>query len=126
MSGPNWNLDDDLKTVTVTFPSNPPVALQLDAAAIDDLLKNLGAFRASMLPPHDLSFTLGQKVMAIPNPAWVTEPDALLGDSLLHLRDPRFGWQHYVISRSDARKLGILLQKQADTPPSTRESTERH
>ncbi len=126
MTGPNWNLEEDLKTVTVTFASEPPVALQLNVADIDDMLKNLGAFRASMLPLHDHSFTPGQKVMAIPNPAWMTEPDALLGDSLLHLRDPRFGWQHYVLSRNEARKLGVLLQKQADTPPPVQEAHERH
>ena len=31
MEGPNWKLDDDLRTVTVTFPTDPPVALKLDA-----------------------------------------------------------------------------------------------
>ena len=41
MNGPNWNLDDDLKTVTVTFPTDPPVQLKLDVEQIDDMLVNL-------------------------------------------------------------------------------------
>ena len=117
MTGPNWKLDDDFKTVTVTFPTDPPVSLRIDAAGLDQMLENLGLFRASMTPPHDASFALGQKVSCILNPAWVTEPDAMLGNSILHLRDPRFGWQHYLIPRDEARKLGEMFQKQADLPP---------
>ena len=116
MTGPNWKLEDDLKTVTVTFPSDPPVALQLDAAAIDDMLKSLGEFRANMLPPHAPEFALGQTFLSVPNPAWATEPDAMLGNSILHLRDPRFGWLHYMIPKEQAGKLADYLKVQAETP----------
>lgn len=126
MAGPQWVLDDDLKTVTVTFPSNPPVALRLSTSDIDHMLENLGVFRASMLPQHASDWLVGQTVGAIPDPRWTTEPDALLGNSLLHLRDPRFGWQHYMFPREAARKLGELLQKQADAPPPLQESDKRH
>ena len=40
----------DYKTVTITFPTEPPVALRLDAAQVDDLLSNLGSFRGAMKP----------------------------------------------------------------------------
>lgn len=117
MSGPNWKLEDDYKTVTVTFPTEPPIALKLDAAAVDDLLRNLGVFRGAMKPEIPRAFALGQKVAAVPDPNWVTEPDALHGHSLLHLRDPRYGWLHYLLPPHEAQKLAQLLHAQADNLP---------
>lgn len=117
MEGPNWKLDDDLRTVTVTFPTDPPVALKLDAQHVEEILENLGELRANMKPeiPHDLAGR--RKFKAIPDPRWVTKPDAMIGNSLLHIRDPRFGWLHYLIPRDEARKLAGFLQTQADAPP---------
>ena len=126
MAGPNWKLEDDLKTVTVTFPTEPEVVLKLTTSDIDLMLENLGVFRASMLPSHAPDWAVGQTVGAILNPRWTTESDALLGNSLLHLRDPRFGWQHYMIPKEEARKLGEVLQKQADAPPPLQGSDKRH
>jgi hypothetical protein len=117
MPGPHWKMDDDLKTVTVTFPTEPPVSLTLDVAAIEEMLKFLGIFRAGLAPEIPMWFALGQTVEAIPDPAWITEADAMLGNSLLHIRDPRYGWLHYMIPRAEARKLAGYLQMQVDTPP---------
>ncbi len=117
MDGLNWKLEDDLKTVTVTFPTNPPVALQLDAAGVDDLLLHLGEFRASMMPEFGRVFATGQKVGAVPDPVWATEPDMMQGHSLLHLRDPRFGWLHYLLPPHEAEKLGRILQTQVAIRP---------
>jgi hypothetical protein len=117
MSGPNWKLDEDGKTVTLTFPTEPPVALKLDAVQVDDLLRNLGIFRGSMKPEVPTKYALGLKVEAVPDPAWMTEPDLMLGDSLLHIRDPRFGWLHYLIPKTEAKKLAEFLQTQANAPP---------
>ena len=47
----------------------------------------------------------------------LTEPEMMLGNSVLHIRDPRYGWLHYVLSRKSARKLAGLLAAQADAPP---------
>ena len=117
MSGPDWKLEDDLKTLTVSFPSNPPVALKLDAAGVQDLLANLGEFRSFMKPEIEKDWTPGQRAGAIPDPRWMVEPELMRGNSFLHLRDPRFGWLHYVIPREEARKLGQLLIALADAPP---------
>lgn len=118
---PNWKLEDDHKTVTLTFPAtstSPVIVFSLNAAEIENMLENLGHFRALMQPPRQpQKFSLGQKVEAIFNPAWATEPDALNGDSLLHLRDPRFGWSHYLIPREEARKLAATLQTQVNSQP---------
>jgi len=116
MTGPNWKLNDDLKTVTLTLPTDPPAALQIDVPGIEDILKNLGDFRGAMKPEVPKTFAMGQKVEAVPDPVWVTEPDLMAGDSLIHIRDPRYGWLHYLIPREEARKLATFLQKQVDSP----------
>jgi hypothetical protein len=116
MSGPNWTLSDDRKTVTVTFPTTPPVAFQLDVDAVEDMLKNLGMFRAGMTPEVPKTFAQAQKVSAVLDPGWVTEPDAMMGDSLLHIRDPHFGWLHYLLPKAEAQKLAHLLENQAAAP----------
>jgi hypothetical protein len=123
---PDWKLDEDRKSVTVTFPTDPPVALQLDVSSVDEILKNLGEFRELMKPEIPPEYSLGQKVAAIPDPAWRTEPDALMGNSILHIRDPRFGWLHYMIPRGEARKLAGFLQEQAERPPPGQGSGKTH
>ncbi|RUT32657.1 hypothetical protein EMQ25_05790 [Arsenicitalea aurantiaca] len=117
MSGPEWKLSDDLKTVTITFPTSPPVQFVLDAAAVDDLLRNLGELRAHMTPPVPADYQIGQKVAAIPDPRWYTEPEMLSGDSLIHVRDPRFGWLHYLLPRASAQQLAQYLTRQAEDEP---------
>lgn len=117
MKGPNWKLNDDLDTVTVTFPTEPPATLKLDAQGVEEILSNLGEFRALMKPEIPRDYALGQKSEAIPDPKWVTEPDALMGNSLLHIRDPRFGWLHYLIPKAAAQKLAEFLQNQITAPP---------
>jgi len=114
MTEPNWKLDDDLKTVTVTFPSDPPVSLKLDAAAVDALLHGLGGLRAQMQPQPALDFQPGQQFLAAQDPSFVTEADAMQ-NSVVHLRDPRFGWLHYMVPREKARKLAVSLAMQSDS-----------
>lgn len=111
MVGPNWRLEDDFEHVILTFPTNPPTEITFTTQQLEDALKNLGIFRSNMKPEIAKTYAVGQVVKAVPNPAWVTEPDLLLGNSLLHIRDPRFGWLHYMIPRDEARKLGSALQK---------------
>ena len=116
MSGPNWKLEDDHKEVTVTFPTDPPIALQLDVFKVENLLENLGQFRAAMKPEVEMDWQPGQTVNALSDPRWYIEPERMQGNSLLHLRDPRYGWLHYMIPRNEARKLGQYLIDQADAP----------
>lgn len=113
---PNWELSDDGKHVTVTFPSIPPVALKLDAGQVDEVLRNLGEFRANMTPEHSATFAPSRKVGAVPDPKWYTEPEVMQGHTLLHLRDPRYGWLSYLLPRPEASKLAGYLKEQAEAP----------
>jgi len=65
--------------------------------------------------------TLVKIVPAVTNPAWVVEPDAMMGNALLHVRDPRYGWLHFLIPKDEARKLAGALLAQADAPPPGRQ-----
>jgi hypothetical protein len=116
MTKPNWKLEEDGLTVTVTFPTNPPVVLKLGAADVDSLLHGLGGLRHQMQPAPPAQFASGQQFVAAPYPAWSTEIDATHGNSVLHLRDPRFGWLHYMLSKEEAGRLSTALAIQADAP----------
>lgn len=86
MSGTEWKLDNDYKTVTITFPTDPPVDIRLDTSQIDEHLQRLGQFRSRMKPDIAFDWALGQKVGAVPDPRYVTEPEVMQGNSLLHIR----------------------------------------
>jgi hypothetical protein len=115
-AGSNWKLEDNQRHVTITFPTTPPAALQLDVAGIEDILTHLGDFRSVMWPEvTKIPPRRGDVVKAIPAPIWWTEPTAQ-GDTMLHIRDPRYGWLHYMIPREEARKLAAYIQNQVDAP----------
>src|SRR5687768_14456056 len=115
MSGDNWHLEDDRKGVRVTIPTEPvPCTGLFETARVEFLLRKLGEFRALMIPEVPRTFAMGQKVEAVADPAWVTEPDAMLGHSLLHIREPRFGWLHFVLPPHEAKKLAEYLLRQAE------------
>ena len=92
------------------------VVIRWTADQVDDHLRKLGELRTKMKPPHPRNFALGQVVRGIANAPWATETDTMLGNSILHIRDPRYGWLHFLFSKEDARKLATLLQKQVDSP----------
>ena len=118
MAEPTWTLSDDRTTLTIAFPSNPPVALVLSAAQADELLRNVALYRGGMVPQvTPMEWPRGQRAQAVPDPAWTCEPDALQGHSLLHLRDPRYGWLHYLLPPHEAAKLAGFLKVQAEAPP---------
>ena len=103
--------EDDRETVTITLPTTPPVTLKLDAPALEALLGKLAEFRAHMLPEVPRTFPEGQSFLSVGDPAWKTGPDFLHGFVFLHIRDPRFGWLRYILSRDDAGRLASSLQK---------------
>ncbi|RZK89393.1 MAG: hypothetical protein EOO66_16115 [Methylobacterium sp.] len=100
--GPAWELLPDLKTVRMTLPTTPPTGLELDAESLDALLDSLGELRARMQPPVSPTFSLGQVYDAVPHPVWMMETEVVRGYTILHLKDPRFGWLHYLLPADDA------------------------
>jgi hypothetical protein len=107
-------ISEDLKSVTLTVPADLSVALRFTVAEVDNLLKNLGGLRALMKPEFPRDYIGGQRVGCIADPIWASESDVFMGNSLLHIRDPRYGWLHYMLPKNEARKLGGHLLRQAD------------
>jgi hypothetical protein len=112
----NWKLTGHVDTVTVTFHGDRLFHVELDAGEIDGLLKNLSELRAMMQPPHPFDFTKNADINFIVDPRWEYGHEPSLGQSVLRIRDPRFGWLHYVISRDTARKLADALIGAGDPP----------
>lgn len=93
------------------------VRSQSTPAQVDAALALLGAARVKMLPAYPATWERGQMVRDVHrNPVWLQETDQLAGDVLLHLRDPRFGWLHFIFSKDEARKLGAEMIAWADRP----------
>lgn len=113
----HWKLEDDRRTVTVSFSSNPTVQLRCDLATVENIITAFGKMRATMLPEVAKDLPMGQRVEAVPQPLLATEPEIMLGNSLLHVRDPRYGWLHYVLPKEQAATLAGYLQAQVASPP---------
>ncbi len=114
---PDWVLDESLEFVTITYPSNPPVEIKLHALEVEKMLAIIGDYRSVMEPEIAAEYLPQQNVSAISSPIWQIESDPLSGNSLLRLRDPRFGWLHYLIPNGEAEKLAQHLQTDASTLP---------
>lgn len=126
MGGIRWALDESRTTVTISFPTEPPLLLEIDLAEVEAMIEALGAYRAAMVPRVEDNWPVGQGCAAIVDPKWITEPEVMHGESLLHLRDPRFGWLHYRLPPREALALATLLRVQAQTAPEPPERGAAH
>ena len=104
----------------VTFldaPADSPVR-QFTTGAIEQLLWVLGFARRQMLPEVAKSWTPHTPLEGVQrDPAFMIETEALAGDLILHIRDGRFGWLHYVFSRADARAIAENILERCDAAP---------
>jgi hypothetical protein len=104
------NVSADKQSVTMTFTSTPPVSITWSTADLQKTIENLGKVREIMQPEvPNQPFPLGQVVPDARNPTWSVEPIRGESDSLLHLRHPSYGWLHFFLPNSEARKLGDEL-----------------
>jgi hypothetical protein len=97
-------------------PEAPDAVLAFTTGGVDEHIQHLGLTRAGMVPSISSIWERGQRVDCYRNPVTVVEADQLARDAILHLRDERFGWLHFIFSKDEARKLGAALIAQADRP----------
>ncbi|MFZ0846663.1 MAG: hypothetical protein WAM62_12800 [Pseudolabrys sp.] len=116
LNPPNWNLSADRKSVTASFLGDPAAFMKLDSTGVEELQKALGQIRGNMVPAISAALSQGEKITVIPNPVWVATPAGSVGDSLIHLRDARYGWLHYLVPKAEATKLVAFLQRQIGSP----------
>jgi hypothetical protein len=118
LGSPKWNLATDRKSVTAKFLNDSSALLNVDTAGVEELQQALGQIRGNMIPEVSATLAQGEKISIVPNPVWVAVPAGTTGDSVLHFRDPRYGWVHYLIPKTEGAKLLTFLQKQIGTPSS--------
>lgn len=119
-AGSHWELSEDKSTITVSFPSTPPVALRLTTKAVDELIHNLARLRSYMTEPHPMKWQSTRKVTAVTSPPWHLQSELMFGHCLLHIRHPGYGWLHFAIPKPESAKLAGFLQARAseqDKPP---------
>jgi hypothetical protein len=95
----------------IVFPGTPEFTVEFDTASVDVMIANLGSNRIRMTPPVQAKVELGQQVISVTEPQCnVSIPPA----RLLQIRDPRYGWLFYKLSRELAESLGTLLLSQSE------------
>jgi hypothetical protein len=114
--GPDWRLDNDKKTITITFPTEPPMSCKLQTPLVDDLLRAVGMLRAHMLPEHRYEDLTHTKNESVNDPRWATGTELLSGDIVLNIRDPRYGTLSFLLPRERAGELGQILVRLASAP----------
>jgi hypothetical protein len=92
--------------------------MKMDVRGIEEFLKNLGELRYAMKPEIPKTFPRGQQVSAVPDPAWVSEPDVMQGNSILHIRDPRYGWLHYIFRKMKRKTWQLCFKSKLRSRPS--------
>lgn len=110
-------INDDLKSVTITYDHATPVFfVENSTAQVEGLLKALGLARSAILPEIPKSWTSSQ-TNAMRDPKLFLEIESLNGDPVLRIRHPHFGWLHFVFSRNEAAGLGQALIERANADP---------
>ncbi|MBS7699517.1 MULTISPECIES: hypothetical protein [unclassified Chelatococcus] len=101
----------ETQTVTLSDENNPAVALEIDAAQLEQILQGLGEMRARMEPRVEADWQPGRPVQAITNPRFSAELPQDKDFTVLHLRDPRFGWLHYAVPFPECGRLAEFLAR---------------
>lgn len=104
----------DLRMTTITYDRST-FTVDHDAKQVEELLEVFGRARSGMLPKIPETW-VSATVEATRDPKFLVEGDALAADALLHIRDPLFGWRHYIFTKDLARKLGAEMIAWADRP----------
>jgi hypothetical protein len=112
----------DKRQLFVGFKNAPDLPFayiaKFTAGFLDDFLQRVGLMRTGVLPAVPKTWAPGQTAEnAYRNPAWLIETDQLAGDALLHIRDERFGWLHFIFGKAEAAKLSRALADVAAAAP---------
>jgi hypothetical protein len=109
-----WALVEE-KTVRIELPKS---SLDLTADELSAFIQRLGEIRMRMKPDIDRRPLKTMEYRTFLDPCWICQQELMRENSLLHLRDPRYGWLHFSLPREQAKKLGETLIQQAAKPGS--------
>lgn len=98
----------------------PPQTSMMTTSEVDETLVAFGRCRAVMLPAYPDTWPRDQAVECDRDPKFDFANDHLAGDVLFRIRDERFGWRHYIITKDKAAEIGAMFSCLANAPaPST-------
>ena len=122
----SFKLTDDKKSVVLTLTKRSSGPLKLDADEVDQMLQRLGQVRATMQPEIPRALPREEQTLAVGNPALAIA--ALRdGGSVLHVRDPRYGWLHYAIPAPALQELATMLANlSSPAPPAPGRASEKN
>jgi hypothetical protein len=109
-------LSADAQELTIEIRPHNTNLMKVTAESADRILDFFGTARATLRPAVAQEWISTEAVEAERDPRVFLTQDRLAGDVLLHVRDPRFGWLHYVLTKNYARLLGEELIRRADKP----------
>jgi hypothetical protein len=112
-----WAVAEHRMSAELLLTAAAGLAVSFNASALEEHITDTGNVRAQIEPPVASDLVLGQVVAAVGSPVWKLEQEAHSGNVILHLRDPRFGWLHYVLGRDSSRSLAAQLLRYAETVP---------
>jgi hypothetical protein len=110
--GVELELSDD---GTILYCKNGNLLSRLTTAEVEKTLGNIGLMRTGMSPPVAPKWERGQHANCRRDPEFDVE-GSMLGEAIVHIRDERFGWLHYVLSQDEARRLREKLVAAAVEP----------
>ena len=114
--GPLYQLLPGRTEVLITFPERPPAAVRLGVASVESFLEHLGRVRMDLDPPVPEKYQAGMCVAHL-DTVIVVSAETITGDVILNVRDRRYGWLRYLISRDRAREIGAAILQQVEKLP---------
>lgn len=95
-------LDEGRRTSTLMLPE--AFELKLDTETVESLIQALGGKRSLMLPKVPREST-GCDPIAAENPRWAITSSTQAGQTVIRLRDPRYGWISFAFDPDQLRGL---------------------
>ncbi len=105
--------------VTIKCPTKPePTWLMLPVNRAEELVHEIGKVRQSMSPSVPEEVPPGALIEVVSNSSFGVWSNPVNEQLLvMSVRDPRFGWLYYNLSRDAAIALAMNLKQAAETPP---------
>jgi hypothetical protein len=113
---PTPALNDQKTTLTLKFPSTPPVTVVLDTTEVEKLITTLAESRAAMKPPRPVAeLAPGSKVNVATVGRWFVQPDGTGID--LAVSHPGYGWVGLYLDQPAIEQLNRRLSNSIHRRP---------
>jgi len=115
LPGPTMELAEDKRRIIVTHDGPVPRAYHMATDVVENHIAALGSLRAQMFPPVPVARPDETAVAMVDAPMQV-RVSILSGSVILSLRDSRYGWADFIVSRERAAALAVDLIAAAESP----------